>query len=236
MIASIATRLQRLLAASPPLLLAVLVGKLWMDGTLRYYVNDRTVWIVLAGGALFGLVGAISIWTALRSPDGDRLSWRTLAFLLPICVGLAVPAHPLSATTGQASSLGALQLASHVSGGPRGDTFSSWISALADHPDRSWWQGRHVTLVGFVARQAGMPPRSFIVGRYLVTCCVVDATLLGFPIQIDGPRLPPQGAWVQVAGVTGGHTWTDPSGSQYPLVEHARILPVSIPSSPYLSP
>jgi hypothetical protein len=30
--------------------------------------------------------------------------------------------------------------------------------------------------------------------------------------------------------------WTDPSGQQYPLLENVHIAPVSIPSSPYLSP
>jgi uncharacterized repeat protein (TIGR03943 family) len=93
-----------------------------------------------------------------------------------------------------------------------------------------------VTLVGFVARQSGMPARSFIVGRYLVTCCVVDAALMGFPVQIDRGRIPAQGAWVQVHGVFGRQNWTDPNGAQYPLIEHARLSPVSIPSSPYLSP
>jgi uncharacterized repeat protein (TIGR03943 family) len=222
--------LKRLLAASPPVLLACLVAKLWLSGTLRYFVNDRTVWIVLAGAVLFGLVGGVSVRQALRADHDYRLSWRTLAFLIPVLVGLAVPARPLSASTGQSSSLGALQLASHVSAGSPGDAFGSWIAALADHPEQSWWSGQHVTLVGFVAR------RSFIVGRYLVTCCVVDATLMGFPVQLDRSPLPAEGAWIQVSGVFGQSSWTDPNGAHYPLIEHARISPVSIPSSPYLSP
>jgi putative membrane protein len=158
-----------------------------------------------------------------------------VAFLAPIAVGLLAPAHPLSATTGQASSLGALQLASHVSSGS-GDSFGSWITALADHPDPGWWAGQHVTLVGFVAQQSGLPVRSVIIGRYLVTCCVVDATLLGFPVQLDRGPLPAEGAWVQVEGVFGRYYWTDPGGTHYPLIEHARVVPATVPSSPYLSP
>jgi len=113
-------RVPRLLAALPPLLLAVLVVKLWMTGTLGYYVNDRTVWIVLAGGALFACVGAVGIWTALRG-GGEGWSVRSLVFLAPILLGLAAPTRPLSAATGQASSLGALQVAAHVSSGSPGD-------------------------------------------------------------------------------------------------------------------
>jgi uncharacterized repeat protein (TIGR03943 family) len=226
----------RLLAASPPLLFALLVAKLWLTGTLRYFVNDRTAWIVLLGGCLFAVVGLVAVYRAWRSPYEPGSSWRTLVFLLPVLIGLLVPARPLSVTSGQASSLGALQLASHVSSGDPGDTFGMWVGALNDHPDPSWWTGQHVTLVGFVARQAGLPHRSFIIGRYLVTCCVVDASLLGFPVQLDRGPIPAEGAWVQVNGTFGSHYWTDPSGTHYPVVEHARIVPVSIPSSPYLSP
>jgi uncharacterized repeat protein (TIGR03943 family) len=206
-------------------------------------VNDRTVWIVLLGGALFLAVGAVSLRTALRSiragrsEAGERrVTWRTLAFFFPVLLGLLVPARPLSASSGQASSLGSLQLASHVSSGGSGDSFGAWIGDLASHPNADWWAGQHVTLVGFAAGEPGLPRRSFIVGRYLITCCVVDATLLGFPVQLVHGTLPPQGAWVQVSGVFGRQYWTDPGGSRYPLVQHARLFPVSIPSDPYLSP
>lgn len=228
--------LSRLLTASVPVFLALLVFKLWLTGTLGYYVNDRTAWIVLIGGMLFALVGIVALVHTWRERGhGESASWRTAVFLIPVLIGLAVPARPLSASSGQSSSLGALQLTSHVSSGG-GDAFGYWVSQLGAHPDASWWAGQHVTLVGFVAGQSGMPPRSFVVGRYLVTCCVVDATMLGFPVQLNRGRIPAQGAWVQVRGVFGRQTWTDSNGQQYPLIQHARLVPVSIPSSPYLSP
>jgi putative membrane protein len=110
------------------------------------------------------------------------------------------------------------------------------VSDLSSHPDAGWWAGRRVTLVGFASRQTGLPPRSFIVARFLVSCCVVDATLMGFPVQLGRRELPSDGAWVQVSGVFGRQYWIDPSGQHYPLIGQARIAPVSIPSSPYLSP
>jgi uncharacterized repeat protein (TIGR03943 family) len=224
-------RINRLVAASPPLLLALFIAKLWFTGTLGYFVNDRTVWIVLLGGVTFAAVGCVALWQA-----DQRLSWQTLVFVTPVVIGLVVPAQPLSAATGQSSSLGALQLASHVSSGPPGDEFGAWIGDLAIHSDANWWSGQHVTLVGFATGQVGLPPRSLIVGRYLVTCCVVDATLMGFPVQIARGPLPAQGQWIQVSGVFGQGYWTDPTGQRYPLIIHAHVSRVSIPSSPYLSP
>lgn len=226
-------RIRPLIAASPPFLLALLVTKLWLTGTLRYYVNDRTVWIVLAGGALFAAVGIIALRHAVD--DAQSPSWRTAVFALPILIGLVVPAQPLGAASGQSSSLGSLQLASHISTGG-GDTFSTWISDVAQHPNSSWWAGQHAIIVGFVAHETGLPAHSVIVGRYLVTCCVVDASLLGFPVQLPAHQNLPDGAWVQVSGTFSRDFWTDPNGQQYPIVRNVRISPVSIPSDPYLSP
>ena len=231
-----ASRAQRLFAASPQLLAAVLVAKLWISGTIRYYVNDRTLWTVLVGGLLFAALCAAAVRAALRAEGGERPSWKTLVYLLPLVVGLLVPARPLSAASGQSSSLGALQLASHVSAADPGDQFGYWVGELAKHPDPTWWAGRTVTLVGFASHQAGLPPHSFIIGRYIVTCCVVDATLLGFPVQVLSGQIPNEGAWVQVTGTFGQHYWTDHTGSQYPLIQQARLTPATIPSSPYLSP
>ncbi len=229
-------RLNRVIAAAPPLLVALLVGKLWVTGTLGFYVNARTEWIVLAGGLLFLAVGASTVVRAWRSSHEPAISWRTVIFLIPVLVGLILPAQPLSAASGQASSLGSLQLTSHVSSGNPGDAFGSWLNDLNNHPDPGWWTGKHVTLVGFVAGQVGLPPHSFIVGRYLVTCCVVDATMLGFPVRLSRGHIPSQGAWIQVNGTFGREYWTDPNGIHYPLIEHARLMPVTIPTSPYLSP
>ncbi|HCG01967.1 MAG TPA: hypothetical protein DEV93_15665 [Chloroflexi bacterium] len=231
------TLFRRICTASPPLLFAVLVLKLWLTGTIGYYVNGRTIWIVLLGGSLAATIGLGALWRSSEENVNASSLWKPLIFAVPLAVGLLVPARPLSASSGQSSSLGSLQLASHVASGGGGDLFGYWMNALSDHPEPGWWTGRHVTLVGFVAHQTGLPPRSFILGRYLVTCCVVDASLLGFPVQLDRTvRAPDEGAWIQVSGVFGTRYWTDPSGQHYPLINHATISGVSIPSTPYLSP
>ena len=230
-------RLSRLLAASIPLLVAVLIAKLWLTGTIGYYINDRTTWIVVLGGLLFAAVGGANVIRAFRSPDdAPPLSWKGTAFLIPVILGLVVPAQPLSSTSAQSSSLGALQLASHVSTGGTGDSFGYWVSSVGSHTDAAWWSGQRVTLVGFSSRQDGLKGNTFIVARYLVTCCVVDATLFGFPVELDHGPLPADGTWVQVNGRFGTRFWTDRNGSQWPIIQRARIVPVSIPSSPYLSP
>ncbi len=234
-------RVFRLVAASPVLLVTVLIGKLWLTGTLGYYVNDRTIWIVLFGAALFAAVGMVAIWKAWPEPHAHdahhALSWRAAVFLVAVVAGIAWPARPLSASSAQSSSLGSLALASHVSSGGGGDLFGMWVSALGGHPDASWWAGKRVSLVGFASPGSGLPGHSFILGRYLVTCCVVDATLFGFPVELPPTqRLPAAGAWVEVRGVFGKNYWTDPSGEQYPIIENAHVGPSLVPSSPYLSP
>ena len=73
-------RLPRVLAASPPLLLSVVVPKLYLSRTLGYYVNRWTVWIVLADSILFLVVGDISLKRAWLSACEPKLFWQTLVF------------------------------------------------------------------------------------------------------------------------------------------------------------
>lgn len=49
-----------------------------------YYVNDRTVWIVLAAAVLFAMVGEVSMQGAWRRDGEPESSWRSVIFLVPL--------------------------------------------------------------------------------------------------------------------------------------------------------
>jgi uncharacterized repeat protein (TIGR03943 family) len=88
--------------------------------------------------------------------------------------------------------------------------------------------GEAVDFVGFVTRYPDTPADELMLTRYVVTCCVADATI----------------AQVRVVNVTPGafedNEWVDVSGSIYSLgreviVMASSIEPVNRPERPYLS-
>jgi uncharacterized repeat protein (TIGR03943 family) len=89
--------------------------------------------------------------------------------------------------------------------------------------------GASVNFVGFVTRYGDTPADEFLLTRYVVTCCVADATV----------------AQVRVVNVTPGafddNQWVDVRGTIYPLgreviVNASDISAVPRPAKPYLTP
>jgi uncharacterized repeat protein (TIGR03943 family) len=89
--------------------------------------------------------------------------------------------------------------------------------------------GESVNFVGFVTRYGDTPADEFELTRYVVTCCVADATV----------------AQVRVVNVTPGayddNQWVDVKGTIYPLgreviVNASSIQTVPRPAKPYLTP
>jgi putative membrane protein len=89
--------------------------------------------------------------------------------------------------------------------------------------------GEQVDFVGFVTRFDDTPADEILLTRYVVTCCVADATI----------------AQVRVVNVTPGKfrddEWVEVTGTIYPLgreviVNAIAVVPTSRPSPPYLTP
>ena len=89
--------------------------------------------------------------------------------------------------------------------------------------------GDPVELVGFVTRYADTPADEIFVTRYIVTCCVADATVA----QVRVVNVPPgkfaDDAWVEVRGPV------FPLGREV-IVMADSIVSVQRPSRPYLTP
>ena len=89
--------------------------------------------------------------------------------------------------------------------------------------------GETVRFVGFVTRRDDTPADEILLTRYVVSCCVADATV----------------AQVRVVNVTPGafanDAWVEVTGTIYPLgreviVDASGIVEVDRPDRPYLSP
>ena len=89
--------------------------------------------------------------------------------------------------------------------------------------------GEEVTLEGFVWREPGLAADEILLTRYVVTCCVADAT----SAQVRVVNVPPgrfqPDDWVQVTG----HIY--PLGSEI-LVDASAVTGILQPTHPYLTP
>lgn len=216
---------------------AVLFWWLLLTGRQDFYLSTRTQWVVPVGATLLTMAAAGRLLTArTREPEPVRRreAWIMGAVVAPVVLIMALP----PATLGQFSagkrstfaSAGVVSSAGDIASGEltlvdvaSAQTTPEGEAALAARA------GEQVDFVGFVTRYDDTPADELFLTRYVVTCCVADATI----------------AQVRVVNVTPGafepNDWVEIRGTIYPIgreviVNASDIAPVERPERPYLTP
>ncbi len=108
---------------------------------------------------------------------------------------------------------------------------SDWIKSKSINPNLSEYVGKSVDVEGFVYKMDGYPKNTFLVARFVVTCCAVDARPIGLPVESKELENLKADDWIRVKGKFEIRTILD--------VEDIVIVPdsiekVNMPSNPYL--
>jgi putative membrane protein len=223
------------------LVLAAWAGLFWFllaTGRWSLYLSTRTSWLVPVGAVLMS-VAALGRFASARvqhdpEPLGARRAWTVGLLVFPVVIVLALPPAALnsyavgrrsgfvgagvSTSTGDIAS-GSLTLIDVAAA----QTTAAGLDALELRAEQV------VTFDGFVMRYADTPPDEIMLTRYIVTCCVADATIAQVRV-VDVP-----------AGTFEEDQWVRVTGPIYPLgrevlVDATDVVGIPRPSKPYLTP
>lgn len=216
---------------------ATLFWTLLATGRSSLYLSSRTGWVVPVGAVLCS-AAALARLASARRAGAERLSpreaWVLAAVALPAVLVLALPPQALSsfATSRRASfvRVGFRASAEDIASGAL-----TLLDVAAAQTSREGEQalaaraGETVSFVGFVDRRPGTPADEFLLTRFIVSCCVADATIA----QVRVVDVPP--------GRFQTDEWVRVTGRIYPLgreviVDASLIEPVPRPDRPYLTP
>ena len=220
------------------LALGAWAGLFWTllaTGRTSLYLSGRTAWLVPVGGALAtaAAIGRLASARTNAETVPTRAGWAAGALILPVLLALLAPPATLSSyAVGRRSSFASAGIAATARAvtGPLdfvdvGAARSS-RDALATLRRRS---GERITLEGFVTIEGSLGADELLLTRFIVTCCVADATI----------------AQVRVVGVTPGRfvadDWVRVLGRVYALgpevlVVADRVESIPTPANPYLTP
>jgi putative membrane protein len=216
---------------------AALFWFLLLSGRDALYLSTRTSWVVPVGAALLtaaalGRVASARVRTA--HPMTVREARVLAAMVVPVVLVLALPAATLgSYSAGKRTAFTNAGIATAV--GDVGTGQLSLIDVAAAQTTKEGETalakraGEDVDLVGFVMRYTDTPAGEFMLTRYIITCCVADATIA----QVRVVNVPP--------GAFSANQWVDVKGPIYPLGREVIVNATSIsvvprPSHPYLTP
>jgi uncharacterized repeat protein (TIGR03943 family) len=227
----------RLLGAG---VLGAWAGMFWflqLSGRLNMYLSTRTAWIVPTGAVILTLAAIGAAVTARRREQTlTRRATVTAAILIaPIVLMTAAP----PTTLGSFSSSRKAQFSGRGLWTYWG-TFdeSSEITFFFVAASKYWdggadllgqRAGEEASFVGFAERWDSTPADEIVLTRFVVTCCVADAT----PISIRVVNVPP--------GSVEEDSWIEVTGPVYPvgqdvIVVADSITPAPTPDLPYITP
>ena len=232
------------------LALAAVLAVRHLDGSLGYYINLRCGWLTLVAIACLAVLAVVLLAGALRPNDrgaGERvpLGWLGVALLaLPVALAL-VPPRPLGtdAMANRALQLASVPAAAGVSvtaaarfgddTAPR--TVFDWLvlfhQADTGAADLDRFAGRAARVRGFVYRDERFPTGTFMVSRFLLSCCVADAAPIGLAVRWPDADFLDDDAWVWVSGEFAVETFLD---ERVPVLVAAEVTPAEQPPQPYL--
>jgi uncharacterized repeat protein (TIGR03943 family) len=222
------------------LVLAAWAALFWflsLTGRDGLYLSTRTSWVVPVGAALLTAAGAGLIVSArVRSPRplGSREAWVMGLMVVPVVIIVVLPAATLGSFSASRrpgfSSAGFAGSEADPGSGPLTlvDVAAAQYSA-AGKQALARRAGEQVDFIGIITRFADTPAGEFLLTRYIVTCCVADATTA----QVRVVNVPP--------GKFQANEWVEVKGPIYPLgrqviVNATSVEAVTRPARPYLTP
>jgi uncharacterized repeat protein (TIGR03943 family) len=219
--------------------LAAWAGLFWfLDLSQRWslYLSSRTSWLIPAGAILLTIAATgrlITARTGRPEPLRRRETWVLGAIVLPVVLVVALPPATLG-TFGVARRADFVGAGVSVSSSEIASGTLSFIDIAAAQTTHEGLAairrraGEEVTLEGFVWREDGSPADEVLLTRYVVTCCVADAT----SAQVRVVNVPP--------GRFSADDWVRITGRMYPLgneilVDASDVEAIPRPPHPYLT-
>jgi uncharacterized repeat protein (TIGR03943 family) len=211
------------------------------SGTLLFYINQRFAWLVMLAGILLMAIGASYRYRSNHDHayHTHAFSWGGVLLIgLVIALGLLVPPKPLGAAAmgNREVNMGTLVSTQGNSAMPTraGEkNILDWLIAFQNTPDPAAFAHQPAHLIGFVYRDDRFNSENFMLSRFVVSCCVADATAVGLIVRSPQAASLPGDQWVEVSGhFEPGEFSSKPT----PILITDAITRTTPPNQPYLYP
>jgi putative membrane protein len=246
-------RLERALKGLILIGLALFLTNSIINGSLLFYISRRFAWLTWVATILLLFI-AFAYQRTLHVRDhqehdkgqehhdhlpGGGSAWMALVLVaLPLVLGILVPPRPLGA-----QAVGVREV--NTDGVGLGDdealltraaserNILDWLRAFSATDDPSVLSGQTARVIGFVYRDDTFAADQFMVSRFVVSCCVADATVLGLIVSWPESADLPLDTWVEVQGAfQPGQI----DGQTRPILVADSVTPTTPPNQPYLYP
>jgi uncharacterized repeat protein (TIGR03943 family) len=215
-------------------------GLFWfllLTGREAFYLSTRTQWIVPVAAVLL-TAAALGRLASARTGAPEPIRRRELLVMaimvVPVLLVVALPPATLGTfSAGKRAGFAGVGVTTSAGDIATGELTLVDVAAGQTTPDGeralAARGGDTVDFVGFVTRYADTPADELLLTRYVVTCCVADATVAQVRVVNVTPGAFEDNDWVEVRGVI------YPIGREV-IVSATSVDAVDRPDRPYLTP
>lgn len=188
-----------------------LLLKYWSTGQIKLLIHPNYTWLVVCAGLILTVMGSLKIWPLVlnlvrrRQQKSNNSEEQHLSLFPPgvgsilllaiAIVGLSVPPRALASDT--ALKRGVTETFSFTRSQPQSfraaikpedRSLIDWVRTLNAYPEPDAYTAQKVNVKGFVVKSPELPDEYFLMSRFILTCCAVDAYPVGIPVKLETSR------------------------------------------------
>jgi uncharacterized repeat protein (TIGR03943 family) len=171
--------------------------------------------------------------------SSHRSGWALVLVSLPLLIGVFFPHRPLGAEVleNRGVSITAPLRASDADKplqlelAPTERSILDWIRIVTISEDPTSYEGQSADVTGFAYRDPRLESGQILLGRFILTCCVADATAIGLMVEGEGIDEMIENQWYRIRGTV---FQTVLEGQVMPVIQADQIEEVPMPEEPYL--
>ncbi len=221
---------------------------------LYWYINIRFIVLSQIGIVVLAIL-AVILFKAATNKHSDHLdekqphdhdhdhkpaSANLWIMMVPLLIGVLIPAKPLDSTAVSAKGLTTTSaiISSNSASHPLATESEQrnvldWVKIFYFEKDLNPYVGQKAAVTGFVYFDNQLPKGQFFVSRFIIACCAADAYAVGMIVEPAAGISVKQDDWVQIRGTVEVVSF---DGHNSPLIHAETITPIPQPDQPYLYP
>jgi uncharacterized repeat protein (TIGR03943 family) len=194
-----------------------LLFRYWLTGLLKLLIHPNYFSLILVSSLLLLALGGIKIGQLFqKSAPGDTIqhitllpkAWGSGLLLISALAGFLI--SPSILTSQMALQRGVSEtlpvtrsLAQNFRATvkPEERSLIEWVRTLDAYPEPDAYTGQKVKVTGFVINLPQLNDNYLLLGRFIITCCAVDAYPVGLPVKLEASRSAyPADSWLEITG------------------------------------
>ncbi|MDB9313416.1 TIGR03943 family protein [Spirulina sp. CS-785/01] len=217
-------------------------------GELRLLIHPNYFNLVLAAGLVFLAMSGMRLGHLLQNkqiqlpqgqhitlfPPGFGTGLLTLVAILAFIIPPRVLTSEVALQRGVRESLPVTQVETqtfYTDVKPEERNLVEWVRTLNAYPEPDAYSELPVDVTGFVIHLPNLPEDYLFLARFVITCCAVDASPVGFPVLLPSTRDQfPQDTWLEVQGEM---MTASLDGERRLVIQATDIKKIPTPDDPY---